>query len=140
MYYKEKLTKNLADLNTFETSMSLRDRVTTSNEPYSLCLFTYVHTALKWLRGAKILQHTLVREITMTSLGNIALSLKDRVYVFKVRLQCLFFTLLLLLWLKSFLRLVLLLTQLFSSSSDVGVKNLANSLTRDGPMRLRGSS
>ena len=28
MYYKEKLTKNLADLNTFETSMSLRDRVT----------------------------------------------------------------------------------------------------------------
>ena len=26
--YKEKLTKNLADLNTFETSMSLRDRVT----------------------------------------------------------------------------------------------------------------
>ena len=41
---------------------------------------------------------------------------------------------------KSFLRLVLLLTQLFSSSSDVGVKNLANSLTRDGPMRLWGSS
>ena len=32
----------------------------------------------------------------MTSLGNIALSLKDRLYVFKVRLQCLFFTLLLL--------------------------------------------
>ena len=30
MYYKEKLTKNLADLNTFETSMSLRDQVTTS--------------------------------------------------------------------------------------------------------------
>ena len=29
MYYKEKLTKNLADLNTFETSMSLRDRITT---------------------------------------------------------------------------------------------------------------
>ena len=29
----------------------------------------------------------------MISLGNIALSLKDRVYVFKVRLQCLFFTL-----------------------------------------------
>ena len=58
MYYKEKLTKNLADLNTFETSMSLRDRVTTSIEPYSLCLITYVHTALKWLRGAKILQHT----------------------------------------------------------------------------------
>ena len=41
---------------------------------------------------------------------------------------------------KSFLHLVLLLTRLFSSSSDVGVKNLANSLTRDGPMRLRGSS
>ena len=62
MYYKEKLTKNLADLNTFETSMSLRDRVTTSNEPYSLCLFTYVHTALKWLRGAKILQYTPVEK------------------------------------------------------------------------------
>ena len=30
MYYKEKLTENLADLNTLETSMSLRDRVTTS--------------------------------------------------------------------------------------------------------------
>ena len=30
MYYKEKLTKNLADLITFETSMTLRDRVTTS--------------------------------------------------------------------------------------------------------------
>ena len=41
---------------------------------------------------------------------------------------------------KSFLRLVLLLTRLFSSSSDVGVKNLANSLIREGPMRLRGSS
>ena len=41
---------------------------------------------------------------------------------------------------KSFLRLVLLLTQLFSSSSDVGVKNLANSLTQEGHMRLRGSS
>ena len=39
----------------------------------------------------------------MTSLGNIALSLKDRVYVFKVRLQCLFFTLLLLLWLEKLL-------------------------------------
>ena len=32
------------------------------NEPYSLCLFTYVHTALKWLRGAKILQHTPVEK------------------------------------------------------------------------------
>ena len=28
-----KAYENLADLNTFETSMSLRDRVTTSNEP-----------------------------------------------------------------------------------------------------------
>ena len=41
---------------------------------------------------------------------------------------------------KSFLRRVLLLTQLFSSSSDVGMKNLANSLTQEGPMSLRGSS
>ena len=31
MYYKEKLTKNLADLNTFETSMSLRDQVKSYN-------------------------------------------------------------------------------------------------------------
>ena len=51
--------KNLADLNTFETSMSLRDHVTTLIP----CLFTYVHTALKWLRGAKILQHTLVEKL-----------------------------------------------------------------------------
>ena len=29
MYYKEKLTKNLADLNTFETSMALRDHIWT---------------------------------------------------------------------------------------------------------------
>ena len=29
MYYKEKVKKNLADLNTFETSMSLRNRITT---------------------------------------------------------------------------------------------------------------
>ena len=50
-----KAYENLADLNTFETSMSLRDRVNIK-EPYSLNLFTYVHTALKWLRGAKILQ------------------------------------------------------------------------------------
>ena len=102
MYYKEKLTKNLADLNTFETSMSLRDCVMAWKWTLIPCLFTYVHIALKWLRGAKILQHT-GREITMTSLGNIALSLKDRVYVFKVRLHCLFFTLLLLLWLKKLL-------------------------------------
>ena len=41
---------------------------------------------------------------------------------------------------KSFLRLVLLLTRLFSSSSDVGMKNLANSLTWEGPMCLRNLS
>ena len=62
MYYKEKLTKNLADLNTFETSMSLRDRVTTSKWTLIPCLFTYVHTAFKWLRGAKILQQTPVEK------------------------------------------------------------------------------
>ena len=76
----------------------------------------------------------------MISLGNIALSLKDRVYALKsdyivyFSLSSSFFGS------KSFLRLVLLLTQLFSSSSDVGMKNLANSLTREGPMRLWGSS
>ena len=62
MYYKEKLTKNLADLNTFETSMSLRDRITTSKWTLIPCLFTSVHTALKWLRGAKILQNTPVEK------------------------------------------------------------------------------
>ena len=76
----------------------------------------------------------------MTSLENIGLSLKDRVYALKsdynvyFSLSSSFFSS------KSFLHLVLLLKRLFSSSSDVGVKNLANSLTREGPMRLRGSS
>ena len=62
MYYKEKLTKNLADLNTFETSMSLRDHITTSKWTLIPCLFTYEYTALKWLRGAKILQQTPVEK------------------------------------------------------------------------------
>ena len=76
----------------------------------------------------------------MISLGNIALSLKDWVmalksdYIVYFSLPSSFFGS------KSFLCLVLLLTHLFSSSSDVGMKNLANSLTRDGPMRLWGSS
>ena len=76
----------------------------------------------------------------MISLGNIALPLKDRVYALKsdyivyFSLSSSFFGS------KSFLRLVLLLTWLFSSLSDVGVKNLANSLTREGPMCLWGSS
>ena len=76
----------------------------------------------------------------MISLGNIALSLKDRVIALKSDYIVIshfpppsFGS-------KSFLRLVLLLTWLFSSSSDVGMKNLANSLTWDGPMHLRGSS
>ena len=42
--------------------------------------------------------------------------------------------------LKSLLHLVLLLTWLWSSSSDDGVKNFANSFTLEGPMRFRGSS
>ena len=76
----------------------------------------------------------------MTSLENIALSLRDRVISLKsdynvyFSLSSSFFVS------KSFLRRVLLLTLLVSSSSDVGMKNLANSLTREGPMRLRGSS
>ena len=53
MYYKEKLTKNLADLNTFETSMSLRDRVTTSNEPYSL---VYLHMYTLPSSGSEVLR------------------------------------------------------------------------------------
>ena len=76
----------------------------------------------------------------MISLGNIALSLKDRLLSLKSDYNVYFSLSSSLFGSKSFLRLVLLLTRLFSSSSDVGVKNLANSLTRDGPMRLRGSS
>ena len=76
----------------------------------------------------------------MISLGNIALSLKDRVYVLKSDYTVYFSLSSSFFGSKSFLRLVLLLTRLFSSSSDVGVKNLANSLTREGPMCLRGSS
>ena len=76
----------------------------------------------------------------MISLGNIALSLKDRLMSLKSDYNVYFSLSSSLFGSKSFLRLVLLLTRLFSSSSDVGVKNLANSLTQDGPMRLRGSS
>ena len=76
----------------------------------------------------------------MISLGNIALSLKDRLLSLKSDYNVYFSLSSSLFGSKSFFRLVLLLTRLFSSSSDVGVKNLANSLTRDGPMHLRGSS
>ena len=76
----------------------------------------------------------------MTSLGNIALSLKDRVMSLKSDYNVYFSLSSSFFGSKSFLHLVLLLTRLFSSSSDVGVKNLANSLTQEGPMRLRGSS
>ena len=76
----------------------------------------------------------------MTSLGNIALSLKDRVMSLKSDYNVYFSLSSSFFGSKSFLRLVLLLTRLLSSSSDVGVKNLANSLTWEGPMHLRGSS
>ena len=76
----------------------------------------------------------------MTSLGNIALSLRDRVMSLKSDYNVYFSLSSSFFGSKSFLRRVLLLTRLVSSSSDVGVKNLANSLTREGPMRLWGSS
>ena len=78
MYYKEKLTKNLADLNTFETSMSLRDRVKAiyNLNPLYIYICTYCpHVAQRCLD----LTTNTGREITMISQGNIALSLKDRV-------------------------------------------------------------
>ena len=53
MYYKEKLTKNLADLNTFETSMSLRDRVTTSK---NLTPFVYLHMYTLPSSGSEVLR------------------------------------------------------------------------------------
>ena len=76
----------------------------------------------------------------MTSLGNMALSLRDRVMSLKSDYNVYFSLSSSSFGSKSFLHLVLLLTWLFSSSSDVGVKNLANSLTREGPMCLQGSS
>ena len=76
----------------------------------------------------------------MMSLGNIALSLKDRVMSLKSDYNVYFSLSSSFFGSKSFLHLVLLLTRLFSSSSDVGMKNLANSLTREGPMHVRGSS
>ena len=54
--------KNLADLNTFETSMSLRTKLKVRNEPYSLI---YLHTYIlpsSGFRGAKILQQTPVEK------------------------------------------------------------------------------
>ena len=75
----------------------------------------------------------------MISLGNIALSLKDCLLSLKSD-YTVYFSLSSFFCSKSFLRRVLVLTRLVSSSSDVGMKNLANSLTREGPMRLRGSS
>ena len=138
MYYKEKLTKNLADLNTFETSMSLRDRVTTSMNLNPLSIYICTHCPQVAQRCLDLTTYT-GREITMTSLGNIALSLKDRVYALKSDYNVYFSLSSSFFGSKSFLRHVLLLTRLFSSSSDVGMKNLANSLTREGPMRLRGS-
>ena len=79
----------------------------------------------------------------MISLGIIALSWKDWVLLQKSDYTVYFFSSLFpsfSLGSKSFLCLVLVLTWLWSSSSDDSVKNLANFLTRDGPMHLRGSS
>ena len=73
--------------------------------------------------------------------GKHSTALKGPSLCLRVRLQCFYFSLSSSFFgSKSFLHLVLLLTWLFSSSSDVGMKNLANSLTQEGPMRLRGSS
>ena len=71
----------------------------------NLTPFVYLHMYTLPSSGSEVLRSYNIpgREITMTSLGNIALSLKDRLYVFKVRLQCLFFTLLLLLRLEKLL-------------------------------------
>ena len=52
MYYKEKLTKNLADLNTFETSMSLRDWVTSKN----LTPLIYLHMYTLPSSGSEVLR------------------------------------------------------------------------------------
>ena len=73
----------------------------------------------------------------MISLGNIALSLKDQVYALKSDYIVYFSLSSSSFGSKSFLHLVLLLTRLFSSSSDVGMKNLANSLTRKAYASMR---
>ena len=140
MYYKEKLTKNLADLNTFETSMSFKGphyNLEMNLNPLSIYICTHCPQVAQ--RCLDLTTNT-GREIARISLGNIALFLKDRVMSLKSDYNVYFSLSSSIFGSKSFLRLVLLLTQLFSSSSDVGVKNLANSLTREGPMHLRGSS
>ena len=79
----------------------------------------------------------------MISLGNIALSLKDWVLALKSNYTVYFSPSLLPSFSfgsKSSLHVVLVLTWLWSSSSDDGVKNLDSSLTWDGPMPLWGSS
>ena len=53
MHCKEKLTKNLADLNTFETSMFLRDRVKAIKEPKSL---VYLHMYILPSCGSEVLR------------------------------------------------------------------------------------
>ena len=66
--------------------------------------------------------------------------LKGPSFGFKVRLLFLFTFSLLLFRFESLFCLILLLTRLWSSSSDDGVKNFANSFTLEDPMRFRGSS
>ena len=69
----------------------------------------------------------------MITQGNIALSLKDRVYALKSDYNVYFSLSSSFFGSKSFLRLVLLLTRLFSSSSDVGMKNLGQFLDTGRP-------
>ena len=59
MYYKEKLTKNLADLNTFETSnvlKGLRYNLEMNLNPLSIYIMYTLPSSGS--RGAKILQQT----------------------------------------------------------------------------------
>ena len=95
--------KNLADLNTFETSISLRDRVKASIKTLIPCLFTYVHTlpssGSKVLRSYNKHQQKYHNDIS----GKHSTVLKGPSFGLKVRLQCLSFfttTSLLLFWLK----------------------------------------
>ena len=55
---RKSLRKTVLTPNTFKTSMSLRDWVKRYKWTLLPCLFTYVCSALKWLRGCKILEAT----------------------------------------------------------------------------------
>ena len=70
----------------------ITDRCKNINFPQLLLWTVISYTALKWLRGAKILQLTPVEILTIAFQGNIALVLRGPSFCFKVGLRLLLFT------------------------------------------------